>query len=481
MKNNTIIYFIFFLTITLYTFSQPKELLIIDTDAGNDDYRAIILMTKLKNYDIKAITLSDGTLFPDKGAIRVETLLNCLGIKNISIGVGKKTLYNKPIWRKYAENIPWSSCYTDSLSKKTFPLAKNILTTLLNEAKNNSVTIACLGSMSNLFETLKENQDLFNKIKQIIWYNSIDIKHGTNYVFEPKAADFILNNNIPIYIINAIKDKKNFYSDDYIQRIKNIKTKHAKEICFQLNYFYKINEISHVKCWDELCALYLANSDYFVTKENVKAPQIKFVVDYDDEKLQQLLLQLLSGTYQPRKHVVFSTFPTDSIFYPDDVNQIKDKIINKYGEEEFMLGTIASEIHNHIGIYTIIGVKMGLFAREVLNANKNQITVTSYSGKAMPLACINDGIMVSTGSTPAYSLFNVCDTTAKPSATFCFKKKCVRLTLKKEIHETISNEIQDAVFKYSISSNEYWKIIRKLALHYWLELDRVNIFEIEYL
>jgi|YNPMSStandDraft_1061717.scaffolds.fasta_scaffold00417_13 pyrimidine-specific ribonucleoside hydrolase len=480
MKSNTFIQIALLLVITINSFPQSKDLLVIDTDAGTDDYRAIILITQLKQYDLKAITLSDGTLFPDKGAWRVETLLKCLGIEHIQIGVGKKTMYNKPFWRKYAENVPWSSCYTSPVSNKSYPLAKNILTSVLEDAKNKSVTIACLGSMSNLYETLKENQHLINKIKQIIWYNSSDINYGTNYIFEPKAANFILEKNISIYIVNAIKHKKNFYSDNFVKSIRSLNTKHANEIYYQLKYFYDLNDTTHLKCWDELCALYLANPNLFTLKENVKEPRLKFISDYEVEKLQKLYLELLAGTYRPQKHVIFSIFPTDSIFFPDDINEIKDEIIKKYGYKEFMLGTLTSEIHNHLGIYSIVGMKMGLYACEILNASKNQIKITSYTGNTLPLSCMNDGIMVATGSTPAYNLLTISDSIAEPSAKFCFKQKCIKLTLKKDIYLSIQNEIQDAVYKYTISSSEYWKTIRKLALHYWLILDRNSVFELEH-
>lgn len=479
MKVNCRILILLFIIISNYSFSQFKESLIIDTDAGTDDYRAIILMLSLKQFDVKAITLSDGTLFPDKGAWRVENLLKCFNKEEIIIGVGKKTMYNKPIWRKYAETVPWSSCSKEMPIKISYPQAKDVITNVLSTAKDKSVTIVCLGSLSNVYETLKENSSLTEKIKVLIWYNSSDIQHSTNYVFEPKAANFVLNLNIPIRLIQTIKDKSLSYSSHFVKQISQVQTKYAKEIIYQMEYFYKHSDTTHLRFWDELCALYIANPDFFSMKENVKEPRIQFAYDYEIEKLKKLYIQILNETYRPRQHVVFSIFPTDSIYYADDVNQIKNKIISKYGEEEFMLGTIASEIHNHLGIYTILGVKMGLYAREILNVPKNQIKVVSYAGNVQPLSCLNDGIMVATGSTPAYGLFAVNDSIIVPTAMFCYKSKCIKLTLKKEVHEMIHKQIQDAVYTFTISSSEYWKTIRKLALQHWDSLDRNKIFDIE--
>jgi len=40
-------------------------------------------------------------------------------------------------------------------------------------------------------------------------------------------------------------------------------------------------------------------------------------------------------------------------------------------------------------------------------------------------------------------------------------------------------DVQTGVQRHGLNSPEYWDYIRKLALQYWLELDRKEIFEIE--
>ncbi len=472
--------------ITLYiftcflAFSQSKKALIIDSDAGTDDYRAIILLTSLKNYHLKAITVSDGTLFPDKGAYRVESLLKCLNIENVQIGVGKKTMYNKPLWRKFAEQVPWSTCYTNPKQTKTYQSAKQVLTDILSSAENNSITFVCLGSLHNLYETIKEKKELSSKIEKIIWYNSTEITHGSNYIFAPQAANYVLSLSVPIYIVHTISNKTIAYDSTFVENIKQCNLLASTQIMHQLNFFLNNNDTIHLKFWDELTAVFLEYPFLFDIKQLENRPNIHFISAYNVESIKHAYLNILKGKHKYYYNgVIFSNFPIDSDYYYNDINEIKQQIIENYGIEEFVLSVLTSEIHHHLGIYSILGVKMGLYAKELLNAPPHQIRITSYAGKKTPLSCLNDGIMISTGSSPAFKEINIDTIKIEPSAKFCYQNQCITLSLKEEIYKEITLEIDNLNSQYNLNSNAYWDNIRKLALKYWLQLDRKKIFDIK--
>lgn len=64
-----------------------------------------------------------------------------------------------------------------------------------------------------------------------------------------------------------------------------------------------------------------------------------------------------------------------------------------------VLGRIR-EFHGHLGPYVVIGYRMGLLALEQLSAKKYfGITVESFAGDTPPVACMNDGLQLSTGCT----------------------------------------------------------------------------------
>ncbi len=66
-----------------------------------------------------------------------------------------------------------------------------------------------------------------------------------------------------------------------------------------------------------------------------------------------------------------------------------------------------------------------------------------------------------------------------PSAEFTYLGKKIRLTLKSELAQKISSELQEINFIYGLDSNIYWELVRKSSVNYWLSLDRHEIFDIE--
>ena len=66
-----------------------------------------------------------------------------------------------------------------------------------------------------------------------------------------------------------------------------------------------------------------------------------------------------------------------------------------------------------------------------------------------------------------------------PKARFTFKNRTIELQVRPDIRKKIKTEVGYGVQTYGLDSAEYWAYIRKLALRYWLELDRFEIFDIQ--
>ncbi len=174
---------------------------------------------------------------------------------------------------------------------------------------------------------------------------------------------------------------------------------------------------------------------------------------------------------------ILKNFPLHPTLYADDVAQILTPTLERYGEREWQLIVQTNELHGHLGIYSTIGAKMGLYAREQLSAH--HLHITSYAGECPPLSCMNDGLQVSTGATIGHGLISVeCDTTARPEAVFITEQRRVTLTLKDKYAETIANDIRHGVEIFGTSSPKYWSYIRHLAIEYWQGFDRREIFEV---
>jgi pyrimidine-specific ribonucleoside hydrolase len=126
----------------------------------------------------------------------------------------------------------------------------------------------------------------------------------------------------------------------------------------------------------------------------------------DPAGLRENTLRILRGETVDRNHGDKST-PVDPMYYFDDVSGSVTEIIEKYGIDEWTSGVLSNELHRHLGIFTIIGVKMGIRAREYFATGVDEFTVRSFAGSTPPVSCFNDGLQVSTGATPGHGLLTV--------------------------------------------------------------------------
>ena len=189
-------------------------------------------------------------------------------------------------------------------------------------------------------------------------------------------------------------------------------------------------------------------------------------------------LKIIAGETVERNQVI-RAMPTEPSFYFEDIAPYVKEIIQKYGMDEWTSGVLTNELHRHLGVYAIIGVKMGIRAREYFNTGVDEFKVTSFAGSTPPLSCMNDGLLVSTGATPGHGLLTVINEATAPAAEFTYMDRKIKLTLNSDIAKTIENELREINFVYGLDSDIYWELVRKNAIKYWLTFNRHDIFTIE--
>ncbi|NJK86924.1 MAG: hypothetical protein HC906_14035 [Bacteroidales bacterium] len=144
---------------------------------------------------------------------------------------------------------------------------------------------------------------------------------------------------------------------------------------------------------------------YILTPElfnmTIKLPQtrIRYVKSFNIQLIKEAMIDILSGDYVTEKNVVFNAFPDERRLFNYDVRQIMDSAIARYGHDEWKACVITDEFHGHLGVFSIVGVKMGIKAREIFGVGPDELTVVSSAGLVPPYSCLNDGIQVSTGAT----------------------------------------------------------------------------------
>lgn len=182
-----------------------------------------------------------------------------------------------------------------------------------------------------------------------------------------------------------------------------------------------------------------------------------------------------TGLYE-RIPVCLKAYPTDPAQFNELVRPYVTQIIQRHGLEEWKAVLLTNELHRHLGMWSIIGAKMGVRAREVLGAPFDQLEVISFSGYRPPFSCISDGLQVSTGASLGRATITNTHL-GKPEAIFIHKEKRLRLRVKPEVKAQVGKVIKALSKKYGFRSHIYFHELDKISVKYWLEWDRKEIFE----
>lgn len=420
---------------------KPRHYVIVDTDAGVDDLKTLCMLLASPDVRVLAVTVSDGYRKSDDAYGIVREMTDSLWHEGLII-------VKKGDAVRQIEKV---------LSQETMP-----------------VTFIALGSLKTAADAI-DNAPLFSgRVKQIIWSNDgLPGKEGFNYRSSPEAADKVLDGPLPVIVIHGGID--NFYDKSLLEHLKEISTP-----CAAMVYRMIASRSGHAfvfMAYDELVALYVHYPSLFIVTRG-KAEN-KLVAPSDTNALRQAALTILKGETVQRMQIIKS-MPDDTSFYMPDLQPYVKEIREKYGEDEWTSGVIGNELHRHLGVMAIIGVKMGIRAREYFCTGVDEMSVKTYAGSTPPLSCMNDGLQVSTGATPGHGLLEVStETSLSPSADFTYRDRTIRITLKKELADKVMSELKEINFVYGLDSDLYWELVRKNTLKYWLQFDRHEIFNIE--
>jgi pyrimidine-specific ribonucleoside hydrolase len=238
-------------------------------------------------------------------------------------------------------------------------------------------------------------------------------------------------------------------------------------------------EQSHFRLCDDLAAIYLTNPELFGVNVMTDKLNVRYNQDYDVPGVKEAYRDMITGTYVSERNIVFNRFPAQREMFNYDVRPIMDSAIARYGLEEWKANVITDEFHRHLGVFSIVGAKMGIKARELFGVGPDMIEVTTFAGTQPPYSCLNDGIQVSTGATLGMGTIHLAkQKKVSPSAVFTYKNRSVRISLKKEYLEQVEADIDEGIAKFGLMDDGYWKLIRHNALKYWVEWDRDKIFDI---
>lgn len=476
----------FFLLAFLYTTAisaQPLPVrlthtIIIDTDCAMDDMRAISMLLSSPGIIIRAILSSDGTIPPEEGSRKISSLLKEFGQENIPVACGEVVPGINPPWRELNRQIDWSG---QDFSNK----APNGAVDLLEEKLNSSdekITVLCLGPLTNISGLISRNREALKKVDRILWYNDgVNPLSGFNYESDKRAAEIVFSSGIRTDVISGLNKPGAFFDTTLFEASRKSAAK-LGSVLYYVHSQEKALEMlrqNHFRFYDELVALYLTNPELFSVSVMAQNLKIRYNSDYNVQAVREVISDMIAGNYVSERNVVFNRFPSDREMFNYDVRQILDSAILLHGREEWKANVMTDEFHGHLGVFSIVGAKMGIKARELLGVGPDELVVVSYAGSKPPYSCLNDGIQVSTGATLGMGTISLAkQKKAMPSAVFTHDDRSLKITLKKEFLDKVDSDIAEGISKFGLMDDGYWKLVRRNALKYWLEWDRDEIFDI---
>jgi formylmethanofuran dehydrogenase subunit E len=450
---------------------KPAHYIIIDTDAGIDDMRALSLLLASPDVRVMGIITSGGALGANQAYVKVRSMLNAFHHEGIPVAINRGS---GPAGRDMP--VPAAMVYGDEKGIDPASAEGHIeLIERLIKHEPTKFSFLALGSLNTALSAFVSLPTFGKQLKEIVWSSNDAVTlSGFNYEIDRAAADQLLLTDTPVRIVGAAGGR--FYDSYLMEELTKCTTRYGRMIS---SLFSSPRASQHdfiLRATDEMAALWLQFPTLFSATGSGNKTTHRLLPEAGGA---EHFMRMIKGETVERNQVV-RVIPTDPAFYFEDVQPFVTDIIERHGIDEWTSGVLANELHRHLGVYAIIGVKMGIRAREYFNTGVDEFFLTSYAGTRQPLSCMIDGLLTSTGSTPGHALLEVVESDKPtPSATFRYKDTTIRLTLRPEVAEKIASELKEYNFVYGLDSNIYWELVRKSAIKYWRDFNRHDIFIIE--
>jgi pyrimidine-specific ribonucleoside hydrolase len=190
---------------------------------------------------------------------------------------------------------------------------------------------------------------------------------------------------------------------------------------------------------------------------------------------------LMNAKAGERSVTVLRSFPLDPKLYNEQTAALVTAgIPDRYGHEEWAAVVLTHEFHQHVGIYTVLGAKMAVRARQLLEAPMRAVKVVAETGRNQPLSCTVDGLQAGLGSTLGQNLIEVPEADLPTvAATFNYKDRRIRLALTPVYAERIAALIREAKERHGDLTPEYFEAVEAAAYKVWAEFDRDEIFSMK--
>ena len=151
--------------------AQDVTTVIVDTDAGTDDFMALAFLLSSPRARVEAVTITTGLAHQQAGATNVLRLLQLAGRADIPVYVGRETPLrgNREFpadWRRLSDELPGVELPQSKRGAEQQP-AHEFLAERLADASR-PVTVLAIGGLTNLAEAFRLNPGAAKSVERIV-------------------------------------------------------------------------------------------------------------------------------------------------------------------------------------------------------------------------------------------------------------------------------------------------------------------------
>jgi pyrimidine-specific ribonucleoside hydrolase len=211
---------------------------LIDTDAGSDDFMAVALLLA-QGVSIDAVTVVNGTAHVDAGARNMGRLLDLAGRPHVPVFAGR----NRPLrgaaefpaeWRKISDDLPGVPLPPTFRPPEPMHAADYLVETLRKARA--PMQILALGPLTNIAEALERDRSMAGKIREIVIMGGAlrvpgNLQDGGvfhtnnstaewNIFIDPLAARIVFRSGVPIRLISLDATNKVHIGPDFLHEFE---------------------------------------------------------------------------------------------------------------------------------------------------------------------------------------------------------------------------------------------------------------------
>ena len=449
----------------------PVNPVVVDTDMGVDDAVALALALQSPQLQIASIVASEGVAGRAVAVHNVERMLDLFNRQEIPVFASDLTgTQPPPACRERAEALVGAALPETSVWLR-LPFAPEAY-----RSAAGPTTVLVLGPLTQLAAACERRPDLASTIERVVVAGDPADRGSWNLARDPAAVRAVRHAGVRLQFV-AARDRaakpeawrlrgrpgsrSTSLADSFLDRL-------LVEPAAREHYLETLEQLH-----DELAVLFLVEPQLFAASRSgdVFMPR-------EDVDAGARLAELMRRGRQLKQPVALSDRSIPDVMLQEDVRSRRDAIVAANGEDEWSAELLLNELHEHLGAYSIVGVKMGLRAAELLNAPRHAMAVVSNAPATQPESCLDDGLLAATGSTPGRGLLS-----REPGppgtiqASFAYNRRRVTLRLKDEYRNRIQSRIGELLQQYSLADQGYWDGVRVLGLDIWQGWHRLDLFE----